>query len=353
MPYGQGARVKVRTDIKSMTSGELAAEFEKMGEPRYRAGQVFKWLSEGARSFDAMTDIPKGLRARLDELYGISRPRLLRAQTAQRDGTAKYLWEFEDGNCAESVAMRYSHGETACISCQAGCRMGCAFCATAAGGLARDLTASEMLDQVVLGGAERGVRATNIVLMGMGEPLDNFDNVLRFLRIVGDAGGANIGMRRISLSTCGLTEKVDKLSEYNLQLTLSISLHAPDDETRSRLMPVNTVTGVDRLFDSARRYFSATGRRVSYEYALIDRINDYPSQARSLARKVNKAGGHLNLITLNRVPGGQFLPSGRERVRAFEDALRAARVNYTFRRKLGGDIDAACGQLRGAARGQA
>jgi 23S rRNA (adenine2503-C2)-methyltransferase len=225
--------------------------------------------------------------------------------------------------------------------------MGCAFCATAAGGLARDLAASEMLDQVVFSGIERGARVTNIVLMGMGEPLDNFDNVIRFLRIVGDGGGANVGMRRISLSTCGLAEKVDKLSEYNLQLTLSISLHAPDDETRSRLMPVNRGTGVDRLFESARRYFDATGRRVSYEYALINRVNDFPAQARSLARKVALAGGHLNLITLNRVPGGEFRPSARERVEAFEAVLREKRVNYTFRRRLGGDIDAACGQLRG------
>jgi 23S rRNA (adenine2503-C2)-methyltransferase len=330
-----------------MTSGELAAAFEKMGEPKFRAGQVFKWLSEGARSFEEMTNIPKKLRAGLGETYSVSQPKLLRAQTSDRDGSAKYLWGFEDGNCVESVVMPYRHGDTVCVSSQAGCRMGCAFCATAAGGLARNLAASEMLDQVVFGGIERGARVTNIVLMGMGEPLDNFDNVIRFLRIVGDGGGANVGMRRISLSTCGLAEKVDKLSEYNLQLTLSISLHAPDDETRSRLMPVNRGTGVDRLFESARRYFDATGRRVSYEYALINRVNDFPAQARSLARKVAQAGGHLNLITLNRVPGGEFRPSERERVGAFEAVLREKRVNYTFRRRLGGDIDAACGQLRG------
>jgi 23S rRNA (adenine2503-C2)-methyltransferase len=332
-----------------MTLDELASAMGELGEPDYRAGQVYKWLAEGAGAFGDMTNIPKTLRARLDETFYLTPPELLRKQTSDRDGVEKYLWQFADGSRAESVVMPYRRGDTVCVSSQAGCRMGCAFCATAAGGLTRSLTAGEMLDQVLLSGRERGARAAGVVLMGMGEPLDNFDDVLRFLRIVSDGEGMNIGMRHISLSTCGLTEKVDKLSEHKLQLTLSVSLHAPDDETRTRLMPVNRGVGVDMLFDTTRRYFERTGRRVSYEYALMDRVNDTARQARMLGRRVLDAGGHLNLMTLNRVPGGDFQPSSRERVRAFEDILRGMGVNYTFRRRLGGDLDAACGQLRAAA----
>jgi 23S rRNA (adenine2503-C2)-methyltransferase len=338
----------MKTDVKSLTYDELDAALAGLAQPRYRTVQIFGWLSKGARSFEDMTDIPKSLRETLAGHFAITPPELLRKQTSERDGTAKYLWGFYDGNAVESVVMSYKHGHTVCVSSQAGCRMGCAFCATAALGLSRSLTASEMLDQVILSGADAGARVSNIVLMGMGEPLDNYDNVLRFLRIVGDGRGVNVGARHISLSTCGLTEKVDKLGELNLQLTLSVSLHAPDDETRSRLMPVNRGTGVDKLFDSTRRYFEKTGRRVSYEYALIDGVNDSVGQARMLAGRLAKTGGHLNLIPLNSVPGLAFRPSARDRVKAFEGALRERGVNYTFRRRLGGDIDAACGQLRGS-----
>ncbi|MDR1589501.1 MAG: 23S rRNA (adenine(2503)-C(2))-methyltransferase RlmN [Oscillospiraceae bacterium] len=337
----------MKTDVKSLTFDELGARLDDLAQPRYRAGQVFAWLAKGARSFDDMTNLPKSLREELAEHFAISPPALLRKQTSERDGAVKYLWGFDDGNTVESVTLPYKHGNTVCVSSQAGCRMGCAFCATAIRGLSRNLSASEILDQVIFSGAELGARVSNVVLMGMGEPLDNFDNVLRFLRIAGDGRGCNIGARHISLSTCGLTEKVDKLGDFNLQLTLSVSLHAPDDETRSRLMPVNRGVGVDNLFDSVRRYYEKTGRRVSYEYALIDGVNDSVSQARLLAGLLAKSGGHLNLIPLNCVPGLAFRPSARERVRAFEGALRERGVNYTFRRRLGGDIDAACGQLRG------
>jgi 23S rRNA (adenine2503-C2)-methyltransferase len=344
MPHEE---VAMSADVKSMTRAELASSFDGMGLPGFRACQVFKWLAGGVRGFDGMTNLPKALRSELAERFYITVPELTRKQVSARDGTVKYLWGLTDGNAVESVVMSYKHGNTVCVSSQAGCRMGCAFCATARGGLKRSLTASEMLDQVIFSGMDSGARISNIVLMGMGEPLDNFDNVLRFLSIVNDANGMNVGMRHISLSTCGLPEQVDKLGEYNLQLTLSISLHAPDDETRSRLMPVNRGVGVDKLFEAAGRYFAGTGRRVSYEYAMIDGVNDTAAHARLLAGRLERTGSHLNLITLNGVSESGLQPSRAERIRAFESVLGARGVNYTFRRSLGGDIDAACGQLRG------
>jgi 23S rRNA (adenine2503-C2)-methyltransferase len=240
--------------------------------------------------------------------------------------------------------MEYSHGNTGCISTQAGCRMGCLFCASTIGGLERNLEPSEMLDQILYSQRDAGKRISNIVLMGIGEPLDNFDNVIRFLRILNHPAGINIGARHITLSTCGIIDNIDKLGSYGIQLTLSVSLHAPDDETRSHLMPVNRDSGVDKLINTCQRYFAETGRRVSYEYAMIDGVNDTPFQAGLLAEKLRKTGSHLNLIMLNNVSERGFQPS--DNVEAFTNILKQNGINYTIRRSLGGDIDAACGQLR-------
>lgn len=332
------------TDIKSMNQAEMADYFRELGEPAFRAKQVFQWLHRGAVSFDDMTNLSKGLREKLSGSCYITAPVVERKQVSAQDGTIKYLWKLRDGNCIETVLMRYHHGNTVCISSQVGCRMGCAFCASTLGGKVRNLTPSEMLDQVLFTQLDSGVPISNIVLMGIGEPLDNFDTVMRFLELVNHPDGLNIGMRHISLSTCGLVEKIDKLADLRLQLTLSVSLHAPDDETRSRIMPVNKAVGVERLFDTCRRYFEKTGRRISYEYAMIDGVNDSDWQADLLAKHLKGTPGHVNLIPLNEVKESPLKPS--RRVEAFQKRLEQHGITVTVRRKLGGDIDASCGQLR-------
>ena len=338
-------------DIKSMTSEELGAWLKEQGEPSFRAKQIFTWLHRGAVSFHEMTNLPKALRERLDSQCVITHPEVVRKQISAQDGTIKYLWRLLDGNCIETVLMRYHHGNTVCISSQVGCRMGCAFCASTLGGKVRDLTPSEMIDQVLFTQIDAGVPISNIVLMGIGEPLDNFDTVLRFLELVNHQDGLNIGMRHISLSTCGLTDKIDKLAEHRLQLTLSVSLHAPDDETRSKIMPVNRGIGVKKLFDTCRRYFETTGRRISYEYAMIDGVNDSDAQADLLANHLKGTPGHVNLIPLNEVRESPLKPS--RRVLEFQQRLERQGVTVTVRRKLGSDIDASCGQLRRKAMGMA
>ena len=331
-------------DIKSMTLEELTAWFKEQGEPAFRAKQVFQWLYRGVTSFDEMSNLSKGLRQKLSENCFITAPKVARKQESALDGTIKYLWELGDGNCIETVLMRYKHGNTVCISCQVGCRMGCAFCASTLAGKVRDLTPAEMIDQVLFTQLDSGAPISNIVLMGIGEPLDNYDTVMKFLKLVNHPDGMNIGMRHISLSTCGLTDKIDKLAQLELQLTLSVSLHAPDDETRSRIMPVNRAVGVEKLMDTCRRYFQTTGRRISYEYAMIDGVNDSDAQADLLAKLLKGQPGHVNLIPLNEVEESPLKPS--KRVAAFQKRLESHGITATVRRKLGGDIDASCGQLR-------
>lgn len=331
-------------DIKSMTPDELAAWFKEQGQPAFRAKQVFQWLYRGVTSFEEMSNLSKDLRKKLSESCYITAPTVARKQVSAQDGTIKYLWELGDGNCIETVLMRYKHGNTVCISSQVGCRMGCAFCASTIAGKVRDLTPSEMIDQVLFTQLDSGEVISNIVLMGIGEPLDNFDTVMKFLTLVNHPEGMNIGMRHISLSTCGLVEKIDKLAQYGLQLTLSVSLHAPDDETRSKIMPVNRSVGVEKLMETCRRYFHTTGRRISYEYAMIDGVNDSDWQADLLARWLKGTPGHVNLIPLNEVEESPLKPS--RRVAAFQKRLESHGVTVTVRRKLGGDIDASCGQLR-------
>ena len=333
-------------DILSMLPQEIEADFCAMGEQKFRAGQVFQWLSRGTRDFEEMSNLSKVLREKLKENYELYRPKVLSKQVSKLDGTIKYLWELKDGNAVETVVMSYKHGNTVCISTQVGCRQGCAFCASTIGGLVRCLEPGEMLDEVLYSQLDSGKEISNIVLMGIGEPLDNFDNVMRFLQLVNHPKGMNIGMRHISLSTCGLTERFDELAERDLQLTLSVSLHAPDDETRSKLMPANRGRGVEQLIECCRKYYDKTGRRISFEYAMIDGVNDTEYHARLLARHARYVGAHVNLIPLNHVEERQFRPSTPEHMKAFMKILEDEGVNVTVRRKLGGDVDASCGQLR-------
>ncbi len=332
------------TDIKSMTQQELSLFFKELGEPAFRAKQAFTWLHRGAVSFEDMTNLSKPLREKLAAQCFITAPVVARKQESRLDGTIKYLWELSDGNCIETVLMQYRHGNTVCISSQVGCRMGCAFCASTIAGKVRDLRPSEMLDQVLFTQLDSGREISNIVLMGIGEPLDNMDNVLRFLELVNHPDGLHIGMRHISLSTCGVVPGIDALAEKQLQLTLSVSLHAPDSETRSRIMPVNRAYDVERLFDACHRYFEKTGRRISFEYAMIDGVNDNDWQADLIAKKLRGMPGHVNLIPLNDVVESPYKPS--RRVAAFQKRLESHGITATVRRSLGGDIDASCGQLR-------
>lgn len=333
-------------DILSMLPEEIEQELQQMGEPKYRAKQIFSWLGRGARDFDAMSDLPKPLRDKLGAEFDLYRPKVLSKQVSKLDGTIKYLWELYDGNAVETVVMSYKHGNTVCVSSQVGCRQGCAFCASTIGGLVRGLRPSEILDEVMFSQIDSGKPISNIVLMGIGEPLDNFDNVMRFLELVNHPQGMNIGMRHISLSTCGITEKFDELAERDLQITLSVSLHAPDDETRSRLMPANRGRGVDELMKCCRRYYEKTGRRISFEYAMIDGVNDTEYHARLLAKHARSVCAHVNLIPLNHVEEREFKPSTAGHMKAFIKILEDNGVNVTVRRKLGGDVDASCGQLR-------
>ncbi len=332
------------TDIRSLTKEEITAALREMGEPAFRGGQVFTWLHRGVSSFDEMTNLSKQLRERLAARFALETPQVARKQVSRQDGTIKYLWELSDGNCIESVLMQYHHGNTICISSQVGCRMGCAFCASTIAGKVRDLTPGEMLDQVIFSQKDSGLPISNIVLMGIGEPMDNLDNVLRFLELVNHPDGLNIGMRHVSLSTCGVIPGIDRLADLGLRLTLSVSLHAPDSETRSRIMPVNRAYDVEKLFEACHRYFQKTGRRISFEYAMIDGVNDHDWQADLIARKLHGMPGHVNLIPLNDVVESPLKPS--RRVAAFQRRLESHGITATVRRSLGGDIDASCGQLR-------
>ena len=331
-------------DLKSMTLEELSGFLRSMGEPAFRGRQVFTWLHKGVSSFDEMSNLSKALREKLKEQCILTVPRVAKKQVSARDGTIKYLWQMADGNCLESVLMRYHHGNTVCISSQVGCRMGCAFCASTIAGKVRNLTPAEMLDQVLFTQQDSGAEVSNIVLMGIGEPMDNLDNVLRFLELVNHPDGINIGMRHISLSTCGVIPGIARLAELGLQLTLSVSLHAPDSETRSKIMPVNRAYDVEALFAACHEYFRKTGRRISFEYAMIDGVNDHDWQADLIAKRLRGMPGHVNLIPLNEVTESPFRPS--RRMAAFQKQLEAQGITATVRRSLGGDIDASCGQLR-------
>ena len=342
------------TDIRSLLPQELEAALSEMGEAKYRAGQIFAWLNKGVTSFGEMSNLSKALREKLESRFTMTVPKMRRKQVSQIDGTIKYLWELADGNAVETVVMRYHHGNTVCISTQVGCRQGCMFCASTLGGLVRNMEPGEMLSEVLFSQVESGLHISNIVLMGIGEPLDNFDNVMKFLRLVNHPDGMNIGQRHISLSTCGITERFDDLAAQDLQITLSVSLHAPDDESRSKIMPANRNRGVELLIQKCEDYYKKTGRRISFEYAMIDGVNDTPYHAALLAGHAKRVQAHVNLIRLNYVEERTLEPSKPENMKAFIKALEDAGVNVTLRRRLGSDVDASCGQLRRkAAQGKA
>lgn len=322
-----------------------------LGQPAFRAKQLFSWLHEKrVQEFSAMTNLPKSFLQQLEQQCTIETLRPLRKQCA-KDGTVKYLFGLADGNSIETVLMRYSYGNSVCVSTQVGCRMGCRFCASTQGGRVRNLTAGEIANEIYAVMADTGERVSHIVLMGIGEPLDNFDNVMDFLSIISCPQGVNIGMRNISLSTCGLVPMIYKLAERHLGLTLSVSLHAPTDEMRSSMMPVNDVYPVEQLIRACRDYQQETGRRVSFEYSMVNGVNDSPQTARRLAQLIKGMGAHVNLIPINPVDGSPYSATDAANVKRFQTLLTELGVNATVRRRLGTDISAACGQLRREAKG--
>lgn len=336
----------MKQNIKNLLFSELEEYFVQKYRQKFRAKQVFKWLSLGVTSFAEMTDISKKMAEELSEDFYISDLKVLRKETS-KDGTVKFLYELRDGNTVESVLMQYEHGRSICISTQVGCNMGCTFCASTVGGKVRDLEAGEILDQVLFTAKYENVRISNIVLMGIGEPLDNYENVVRFLKNVNDEHGINIGYRHISLSTCGLVPGIDRLAKENMPLTLSVSLHAPNDTIRNRTMPVSRKYPYGELLSAVKRYLKQTGRRVSFEYTLIKDVNDKPEHAQELCRHLKGMLCHINLIPVNPARGS-MAPSEVKRIRQFQGMLQAGGLNATVRRTLGTDINAACGQLRRA-----
>ena len=335
-----------KRDVKSMTFEELAGEIASLGLPAFRTRQIYSWLHQrGAESFEEMTDLSKDLRKRLEECFEIRSCTVVRRQVSS-DETVKYLFRLIDGECIESVLMKYKYGYSLCVSSQVGCKMGCAFCASTLGGFVRSLTASEILSQIHASQRDRNIRVSHVVLMGMGEPLDNYDNVMRFLDLVSDDNGLNLGMRNISLSTCGLVPRIYDLMERNYQLTLSISIHAPNDEIRQKIMPISRKYSMEELLRACRAYATHTGRRISFEYTMIQGVNDSDACAKELAQKLRGMLAHVNLIPANEFSESPFSRSRAQQVERFASILRKNGVNATIRRSLGNDIDASCGQLR-------
>lgn len=335
-----------KTDICSLYDNEIKQLVSEMGEPDFRANQIIKWVRSGISCFDDMRNVPLSLRKKLEEKCYIASVKIEKKLLSKIDGTVKYLFSLYDGEYIESVLMKYEHGYTVCVSTQVGCRMGCKFCASGLNGLTRNLTASEILAQIITASKDNGIRVSNVVMMGIGEPLDNFDNVERFLKLVSDENGPGIGMRHISLSTSGVVSGIERLKKLNLPITLSISLHAPSDEIRSSVMPVNRKWNIDKLLSSCREYQKVTTRRISFEYALIEGVNDSKECALLLAKRLNGIMCHVNLIPANPVKENSFKKPDAENIKRFKGYLEAKGVNATVRRTLGADINASCGQLR-------
>ena len=336
-----------KLDIKSMNITELEDLLKEQGEPKFRAKQIFDWLhAKQVDSFEEMTNLSKGLREKLSETASINGVEIVRKLVSQIDGTRKYLFALSDGAIIESVLMKYEHGNTVCISTQVGCRMGCKFCASTLDGVERGLTAGEMLSQIYAIQKDCGERVHGTVLMGSGEPLDNYDNVVKFLRLINDPKGQNMGQRHITLSTCGLVDRMYDLAEEDLQITLAVSLHAPNDGIRTQTMPIAKVYSMDRLLQACRDYADKTKRRITFEYALIHGVNDGDEHAWELVKKLRDMLCHVNLIPVNDVKERNYVKSTADRVKRFAGILNDNGVETTVRRKLGSDIDAACGQLR-------
>ena len=339
-------------DLLSMFPEELSALCVELGQPKYRGKQIFEGLYKGVRDINEFSSLPKSFREKLIESAFIPTAKIKRKLVSSIDGTVKYLYELHDGETVESVFMRYHHGNTMCISTQVGCRMGCAFCASTKAGLVRSLAPSEMLLQILEAERDLGERVSNIVLMGMGEPLDNYDNVMKFLRLVNHESGLNIGLRHISLSTCGLVDKIDRLADEGLPVTLSISLHAPNDEIRRQTMPIANKWSINELLGACRRYINKTGRRISFEYALIDGVNDSKEHAHELGRLLSGMLCHVNLIPVNPIKEKNFKRSEKNAIKVFTETVETYKINATVRRRLGSDINASCGQLRAEENGR-
>ncbi|MDO5361513.1 MAG: 23S rRNA (adenine(2503)-C(2))-methyltransferase RlmN [Eubacteriales bacterium] len=334
------------TDIKSMNMEELKALMTALGDKPFRAKQIYSWLHERlVTSYDEMTNIPKSLKEKLKD-YPITALEMVDVQISKIDGTRKYLFRLNDGNVIESVLMRYKHGNSVCISSQVGCRMGCRFCASTIGGLTRCLTASEMLDQIYRIQVLSKERVSNVVVMGTGEPLDNYENLLRFVHILTEEGGLHISQRNLTVSTCGLVPKMYELAKEKLQMTLALSLHAPNDEKRQELMPIARKYTMDEVLDACRNYFAETGRRITFEYSLVAGVNDSDQDARELSGKIGDINCHVNLIPVNPIKERSFQRSTRQAVENFKIKLEKCGINVTIRREMGSDIDGACGQLR-------
>lgn len=333
-------------DIKSLYYPELEKLIVDNGFPKFRAKQIWGWLNKGVESFAEMKNLPKNIIDFLRESSYISVANIEKKLVSRYDKTVKYLFMLNDEEFVETVVMNYHHGYSICVSTQVGCKMGCTFCATGKSGFSRSLTASEILAQIESAQKDLNVRISNIVLMGMGEPLDNFDNVIRFLKLVSNEDGLNIGMRHITLSTCGIVPRIYELAEYNFGLTLSVSLHAPDNETRSKTMPINNRYPIEQLIKACRDYFDKTGRRISFEYAMIDGVNDSDLNAEKLGTLLKGLNCHVNLIPVNSVKGSEYKKSRVDRQQAFVNILKKYSITATVRRTLGSDINASCGQLK-------
>lgn len=335
------------TDIKSLTLSELTQEMESIGEKKFRAAQIYSWLHERlVDDFDEMTNLSKGLREKLKENYELPHLTLVRVQTSKIDETSKFLFRLSDGNVIESVLMKYHHGNSVCISSQVGCRMGCRFCASTLDGLTRNLRPSEMLDQIYRIQRSTGERVSNVVVMGSGEPMDNYDNLIRFIRLLSDENGLNISQRNITVSTCGIVPKILKLAEEGLSITLALSLHAPDDETRKTLMPIANSYSLSEVLPACREYYKKTGRRLTFEYSLVQGVNDNLDEAKRLTALLKDMQGHVNLIPVNPIKERDFKQSNRDAIDAFRGYLEKHGINVTIRREMGRDIGGACGQLR-------
>ncbi|MCI5994642.1 MAG: 23S rRNA (adenine(2503)-C(2))-methyltransferase RlmN [Blautia sp.] len=336
-----------KTDIKSLNYEELQEFFKELGEKPFRAKQVYQWMHEKLTAdFDEMTNLSKSLREKLKTSCALTCLTPVEVLTSEIDGTQKYLFRLEDGNVVESVLMKYRHGNSVCISTQVGCRMGCRFCASTIGGLTRNLKVSEMLDEVYRIQALSGERVSNLVLMGTGEPLDNYENVLKFIHMLSDEHGLHISQRNITLSTCGLVPRIRQLAEEDLQITLALSLHASSQEKRKELMPIAYKYEMDEVMDACRYYFERTGRRLTFEYSLVGGVNDTDSDAKALAGRIRNLNCHVNLIPVNPIKERDFVQSEKKVILDFKNKLEKCGINVTIRREMGRDIDGACGQLR-------
>jgi 23S rRNA (adenine2503-C2)-methyltransferase len=336
-----------KMDLKSLNLEELTGFVESLGEKPFRAKQLYEWIHQKlAADFDEMTNIPKSLKEKLKESADYVSLRVVEEKISKLDGTRKYLFGLSDGNIIESVLMKYKHGNSVCISSQVGCRMGCRFCASTLDGLERNLKPSEMLDQIYRIQKLTGERVSNVVVMGAGEPMDNYDNVVKFIHLLTDSNGLNISQRNVTLSTCGIVPGILKLAEENLQITLALSLHAPNDEVRKTLMPVANSYKLKEVLDACRTYFEKTGRRLTFEYSLVSGVNDNLEEAKALAALIKDQHGHVNLIPVNPIKERDYVQSDRKAIEAFKNILEKNGINVTIRREMGRDIHGACGQLR-------